>query len=78
MNGRQAGSVLAASLVVQLPQAAIGEETGPVVAGVVGQIGTLVDEGESIAYVTDIQVRYRVQVCRCRSCGKAVRGQHPD
>ena len=43
------------------------------------------DEGESIAYVTDIppvrrpQVRaYRVQVCRCRSCGKAVRGQHPD
>lgn len=47
--------------------------------------GSLADEGVSIAYVTDIpairrpQVRaYRVQVCRCRSCGKAVRGRHPD
>jgi transposase len=47
--------------------------------------GRLEDAGVSIAYVTDLprvlrpQVRaYRVQVCRCRSCGKAVRGQHPD
>ncbi len=47
--------------------------------------GVLEDEGESVAYVTDIpairrpKVRaYRVQVCRCRSCGRRVRGQHPD
>ena len=47
--------------------------------------GSLEAEGVSIAYVTDIpliprpQVRaYRVQVCRCRLCGKAVRGRHPD
>ncbi len=47
--------------------------------------GRLEDEGVSVAYVTDIprvvrpQVRaYRVQVCRCRSCGKQVRGRHPD
>ena len=47
--------------------------------------GILDDAGESAAYVTDIpairrpQVRaYRVQVCRCRSCGKRVRGRHPD
>ena len=67
------------------------EITGPVVEVPVSEDtcpgcgGSLVDEGESIAYVTDIppvrrpQVRaYRVQVCRRRSCGKAVRGQHPD
>ena len=67
------------------------EVTGPVVEVSVSEAtcpgcgGSLVDEGESIAYVTDIppvrrpQVRaYRVQVCRCRSCGKAVRGRHPD
>ena len=47
--------------------------------------GILEDAGERVAYVTDIpairrpQVRvYRVQVCRCRSCGKRVRGRHPD
>ena len=47
--------------------------------------GSLEDAGESVAYVTDIpairrpEVRaYRVQVCRCRSCGKQVRGRHPD
>ena len=47
--------------------------------------GRLDDEGVSVAYVTDIppirrpQVRaYRVQVCRCRSCGRAVRGEHPE
>ena len=62
--------------VVDVP---VSEDTCP------GCGGSLADEGESIAYVTDIpsvrrpQVRaYRVQVCRCRSCGKRVRGQHPD
>lgn len=47
--------------------------------------GSLADEGVNVAYVTDIppiprpQVRaYRVQVCRCRSCGRQVRGSHPD
>ena len=47
--------------------------------------GILEDAGVSAACVTDLpavrrpQVRaYRVRVCRCRSCGKAVRGQHPD
>ena len=42
-------------------------------------------EGVRVAYVTDIpliprpQVRaYPVQVCRCRSCGRQVRGRHPD
>ena len=67
------------------------EITGPVVEVPVSEDrcpgcgGSLVDEGESITYVTDIpavrrpQVRaYRVQVCRRRSCGKAVRGRHPD
>ena len=47
--------------------------------------GRLDDEGVNVAYVTDIppirrpEVRaYRVQVCRCRSCGRAVRGEHPE
>ncbi len=47
--------------------------------------GVLEHEGVRLAYVTDLprvlrpQMRaYRVQVCRCRSCGKAVRGRHPD
>ncbi len=47
--------------------------------------GVLEHEGVRLAYVTDLlpvprpQVTaYRVQVCRCRSCGKAVRGRHPD
>ena len=47
--------------------------------------GVLDDEGVSVAYVTDIPAirrppvrAYRVQVCRCRSCGKAVRGRHPN
>ena len=42
-------------------------------------------EGESLAYVTDIPpmprpqvTEYRVQVCRCVSCGRRVRGRHPD
>ena len=57
----------------------VSEDTCP------GCGGILEDAGESVAYVTDIpairrpQVRaYRVQVCRCRSCGKRVRGRHPD
>ena len=67
------------------------EITGPVVEVPVSEDtcpgcgGRLEDAGVSIAYVTDLprvlrpQVRaYRVQVCRCRSCGKAVRGRHPD
>ena len=47
--------------------------------------GVLEHEGVSVAYVTDIPpvprpqvTSYRVQVCRCRSCGRAVRGEHPE
>ena len=47
--------------------------------------GRLEDEGVSYAYVTDIppmprpQVKgYRVQICRCQSCGKRVRGRHSE
>ena len=55
--------------------------------------GILEHEGESLAYVTDIPAmprpqvtEYRVQIpyrgtgqaCRCRSCGRRVRGRHPD
>ena len=47
--------------------------------------GILEHDGESLAYVTDIpemprpEVRgYRVQMCRCRGCGRPVRGRHPD
>ena len=47
--------------------------------------GILEHEGESLAYVTDIpemprpEVRgYCVQICRCRDCGRRVRGRHPD
>ena len=46
--------------------------------------GILEHEGESLAYVTDIPpmprpqvTEYRVKVCRCRSCGRRVRGRHP-
>jgi transposase len=46
--------------------------------------GELVEERVDFASVTDLpeqpraQVRqYRVSVCRCQACGKAVRGQHP-
>ena len=38
-----------------------------------------------LSYVTDIPAmprpqvtEYRVQVCRCRGCGRRVRGRHPD
>ena len=47
--------------------------------------GILEHEGESVAYVTDIpemprpEVRgYRVQMRRCRGCGRRVRGRHPE
>ena len=47
--------------------------------------GVLEHEGESLAYVTDIPpmprpqvTEYRVQICRCVSCGRRVRGRHPD
>ena len=47
--------------------------------------GRLEYEGVSFAYVTDIPPMpkpdvkgYRVQICRCRSCGKRVRGRHRD
>lgn len=47
--------------------------------------GALEEERVEEATVTDLPPRpqpvvraYRVQVCRCRSCGKRVRGEHPD
>ena len=47
--------------------------------------GRLQQERVDRAYVTDIPpipqprvTEYRVEVCRCMSCGKAVRGQHPN
>ena len=47
--------------------------------------GVLEHEGVDVAYVTDIppmprpEVKgYRVQICRCRSCGRRVRGRHPE
>ena len=43
--------------------------------------GVLEQEGVDVAYVTDIPAmprpqvtEYRVQVCRCRGCGRRVRG----
>ena len=47
--------------------------------------GRLEYEGVQVAYVTDIPpvprpqvTEYRVQVCRCRGCGRRVRGRHAD
>jgi transposase len=47
--------------------------------------GPLAEERVDVAYTTDIPAiprpqvtQYRVAVCRCRVCGKQVRGQHPD
>ena len=67
------------------------EVTEPVVeVAVSGEVcpgcgGRLEDEGVGVAYVTDIPpvrrpqvTAYRVQICRCRSCGRQVRGRHPD
>jgi transposase len=47
--------------------------------------GRFEQERVDLAYVTDIPpmpgpkvTAYRVQVCRCTSCGKQVRGEHPE
>ena len=47
--------------------------------------GRLQHEGVSLAHVTDIPqmprpqvTEYRVQICRCVSCGRRVRGRHPE
>ncbi len=47
--------------------------------------GVFEHEGVDVAYVTDIPAmprpqvtEYRVQVCRCRGCGRRVRGRHAD
>ena len=47
--------------------------------------GALEHEGVDVAYVTDIPAKpktqvteYRVQVCRCRGCGRRIRGRHAD
>jgi|TARA_Y100000310_G_scaffold27025_1_gene25722 transposase len=47
--------------------------------------GKLQHERVDVAYVSDVPptpqpvvTEFRVQVCRCMSCGKQVRGRHPD
>ena len=47
--------------------------------------GVLEQQGVDVAYVTDIPAmprpqvtEYRVQVCRCRGCGRRVRGRHAE
>ena len=62
-----------------LVEVAVAEDTCP------GCGGRLEHEGVRVVYATDIppiprpQVTgHRVQICRCRSCGKQVRGRHPD
>ena len=47
--------------------------------------GVLEQEGVDVVYVTDIPemprpqvTEYRVQVCRCRGCGRRVRGRHAE
>ena len=47
--------------------------------------GELEPDGTDVAYQTEIPelpkpivTMYRVEVCRCRSCGVRVRGRHPD
>lgn len=47
--------------------------------------GRLEEERVDFAYITDIPptprpkvTQYRVRVCRCSTCGRQVRGQHPD
>ena len=47
--------------------------------------GVLEQEGVDVAHVTDIPAmprpqvtEYRVQVCRCRGCGRRVRGRHAE
>ena len=62
-----------------LVEVAVAEDTCP------GCGGRLEHEGLRVVYATDIPpiprpkvTRYRVQICRCWSCGKQVRGRHPD
>ena len=62
-----------------LVEVAVAEDTCP------GCGGRLEHEGVRVVYATDIPpvprprvTGYRVQICRCRSCGKQVRGRHPD
>ncbi len=47
--------------------------------------GALGEEAEEVVSITDLPVapcaevrRYRVEIRKCRQCGKSVRGQHPD
>jgi transposase len=47
--------------------------------------GELAEERTDFAYVTELPplprpqvTQYRVSVCRCTSCGRQVRGEHPD
>src|ERR671915_148048 len=47
--------------------------------------GKLIEQRVDLAYVTDLPplpqprvTQYRVGVCRCTSCGRQVRGEHPD
>jgi transposase len=47
--------------------------------------GVLVEDGMEVASITDLPAQprplvrqYQVAVCRCRSCGRSVRGRHPD
>ena len=62
-----------------LVEVTVAEDTCP------GCGGRLEHEGVRVVYATDIPpiprpqvTEYRVQICRCRSCGMAVRGRHPD
>jgi len=47
--------------------------------------GALAEEGAEVASITDLPEQprpvvrqYQVAVCRCQSCGRSVRGRHPD
>jgi transposase len=47
--------------------------------------GVLVEDGMEVASITDVPAQprplvrqYQVAVCRCQSCGRRVRGRHPD
>lgn len=47
--------------------------------------GVLVEDGTEVASITDLPAQprpvvrqYQVAVCRCQSCGRRVRGRHPD
>ena len=88
----QAAGPKAGNRVIQLLKAPSADElTEPIIDVSVsaescpGCGGTLEHEGVGYAYVTDLptmpkpQVKeYRVQICRCRSCGKRVRGSNRE